>query len=92
MLPYDEFTSLTLAQYGAWAFARLALILDVMDWQFLAMSAPHVSKEFGFSMSSMGILLGPPLIGAGVGGILSGWIADKMGRVKTMFLCMCWYS
>jgi MFS family permease len=40
----------------------------------------------------MGILLGAPLIGAGIGGILSGWVADKMGRVKTMFMCMCWYS
>jgi len=87
-----ESKSLNRVQLSAWAFAWAALVVDVMDWQFLAMSAPQVSKEFGFAMSSMGILLGAPLIGAGIGGILSGWIADKMGRVKTMFMCMCWYS
>jgi MFS family permease len=87
-----ESRSLSGIQYVAWAFAWLALVLDVMDWQFLAMAAPHVTKEYGFSMTNMGILLGAPLIGAGVGGIFSGWLADKMGRVKTMFICMCWYS
>lgn len=89
---HSENRSLNRVQLCAWAFAWVALVLDVMDWQLLAMSAPYVSKEFGFSMSSMGILLGAPLIGAGIGGILSGWVADKMGRVKTMFVCMCWYS
>jgi len=89
---HSENMSLNRVQLSAWAFAWVALVLDVMDWQLLAMSAPYVSKEFGFSMSNMGILLGAPLIGAGIGGILSGWVADKMGRVKTMFLCMCWYS
>jgi len=89
---HSESRSLNRVQLSAWAFAWIALILDVMDWQLLSMSAPYVSKEFGFSMSNMGILLGAPLIGAGIGGILSGWVADKMGRVKTMFMCMCWYS
>ncbi len=89
---YSESRSLNRVQLFTWAFVWIALILDVMDWQFLAMSAPYVLKEFGLSMSNMGILLGAPLIGAGIGGILSGWIADKVGRVKTMFICMCWYS
>ena len=48
-------------QMSAWGFAWIALILDVMDWQLLSMSAPYVSKEFGFSMSNMGILLEPHL-------------------------------
>jgi MFS family permease len=40
----------------------------------------------------MGLLLGSPLIGAGVGGIFSGWLSDKVGRVKAMVLTLCWFS
>lgn len=56
----SESTPLNRVQLFAWVFVWIALILDVMDWQFLAMSAPYVLKEFGFSMPNMGILLGPP--------------------------------
>jgi MFS family permease len=63
-----------------------------MDWQLLAYTAPDITKEFGFTSSQMGILLGAPLIGVGIGGIVSGWLADKMGRVKAMGLCLIWFS
>jgi len=36
--------------------------------------------------------LGAPLLGAGVGGIASGWLSDKFGRVNIMVYCLLWYS
>jgi len=76
----------------AWFFAFLAFSLDLMDWTLLAFTAPEIIKEFKFSREAMGVLLGAPLIGAGIGGILSGWLADKFGRVKAMSLCLVWFS
>jgi MFS transporter, AAHS family, cis,cis-muconate transporter len=76
----------------AWTFAFVAVALDAFDWVSLANVAPMIGKEFGLSPSRLGFLLGAPLLGAGVGGIVSGWISDKIGRVKTMALCIFWFS
>lgn len=84
--------TLSKAAITAWIFAFLAFSLDIMDWQFLAFTMPEIAKEFKFSSSYQGLLLGAPLIGAGIGGILSGWLADKVGRVKAMACCLVWFS
>ncbi|MBC7075102.1 MAG: MFS transporter [Syntrophomonadaceae bacterium] len=75
-----------------WAFAWLALVLDVMDWQLVSVSAKLILQEFNFPQSSMGLILGAPLLGAGLGGLISGTLSDKFGRVNVMFWCLCWYS
>ena len=76
----------------ALAFGLIGNALDFMDWQFLANVAPVITKEFGFSSNTMALLLGAPFIGVGVGGMFGGWVSDRIGRVKTMALCMAWFS
>ena len=73
-------------------FSALGFAIDYMDWQFLANVAPLITKEFGFSSNQMAILLGAPLLGAGLGGMFSGWVSDKIGRVKTMALSLVWFT
>ncbi len=75
-----------------WVFAWMALVLDVMDWQLVSVSASLILEEFNFPSSSMGLILGAPLFGAGIGGLLSGVLSDKYGRVNVMFYCLIWYS
>lgn len=75
-----------------WVFAWIALILDVMDWQMVSVSAKLILKEFEFPKSMMGFILGAPLLGAGIGGLVSGIFSDKFGRVNVMFYCLIWYS
>lgn len=79
-------------QILVWIFAWVALILDVMDWQLLSVSASTILKEFNFPKANLGLLLGAPLLGAGIGGLLSGWLSDKFGRVRVMVYCLTWYS
>jgi len=79
-------------QILVWIFAWLALVLDVMDWQLLSVAASNILAEFKFPKAAMGLLLGAPLLGAGVGGLLSGWLSDKYGRVRVMVYCLVWYS
>jgi MFS family permease len=63
-----------------------------MDWQLVSVSATAISEEFGIPSSSMGLVLGAPLLGAGLGGLVSGILSDKFGRVRVMFVCLIWYS
>ncbi len=77
---------------AAWLFAFLAYSIDLMDWNFLTFSISVISKEFNFTPGQMGFLLGSPLIGAGIGGIFSGWLSDKLGRVKAMVFTLSWFS
>lgn len=79
-------------QFFVWAFAWFALILDVMDWLLVSVSASQILAEFNFPKSAMGLILGAPLLGAGIGGLLSGWLSDKYGRVNVMVYCLMWYS
>lgn len=83
---------LTGTQILVWIFAWVALVLDVMYWQLLSVAASNVLTEFKFTKSSMGLLLGAPLLGAGIGGLLSGWFSDKFGRARVMVYCLIWYS
>lgn len=79
-------------QIFVWVFAWFALVLDVMDWQLLSVAAGDILKEFSFPKAAMGLLLGAPLLGAGLGGLVSGWLSDKFGRVRVMVYCLAWYS
>jgi len=75
-----------------WAFAWIALVLDVMDWQMVSVSSSLILQEFGMSSAAMGYILGGPLLGAGIGGLISGILSDKFGRVTVMVACLIWYS
>ncbi|NPU83987.1 MAG: MFS transporter [Syntrophaceae bacterium] len=90
-IPKDD-APIGATQIFVWIFAWLALVLDVMDWQLLSVAAGNILKEFQFPKASMGLLLGAPLLGAGVGGLISGWLSDKFGRVRVMVYCLAWYS
>lgn len=75
-----------------WVFAWIALVLDVLDWQLVSVAAGAITKELHIPAASMGFVLGFPLLGAGVGGLISGVLSDKFGRVRVMFYCLIWYS
>jgi AAHS family cis,cis-muconate transporter-like MFS transporter len=87
-----EDASLKSIQILVWIFAWFALVLDVMDWSMVSVSASNILAEFKFPKAAMGLILGAPLLGAGIGGLLSGWLSDKFGRVRVMVYCLAWYS
>jgi len=87
-----ENKSLNRYQVSALIFAIAAYVLDILDWQMLAMAGATVMKDLGLTASAFGVLLGAPLIGVGISGFFAGWLADRFGRVKTMVVCIIWYS
>ncbi|MCL6634592.1 MAG: MFS transporter [Peptococcaceae bacterium] len=60
----------------------IALIVDGMDLQMLSLALPVLMQDLHLSKVMAGSLGTWTFVGMGVGGVLSGWLADRFGRVK----------
>jgi AAHS family cis,cis-muconate transporter-like MFS transporter len=60
----------------------IALVVDGMDLQMLALALPSLSRELQVSPVKAGALSTYTLLGMGIGGILAGWLSDRVGRVR----------
>jgi AAHS family cis,cis-muconate transporter-like MFS transporter len=60
----------------------IALVVDGMDLQMLALALPSLSKDLRISTTMAGALGTYTLLGMGIGGILAGWLSDRIGRVR----------
>lgn len=65
----------------------LAMIVDGLDLQVLALAFPSIMKEMNISPLMLGALGTYTLIGMGIGGISAGWASDRVGRVR-----VTWWS
>jgi AAHS family cis,cis-muconate transporter-like MFS transporter len=66
------------------AFAFLGLLVDGADLMFLSFSLSSLKTEFGLTNVQAGSLGSITLAGMVVGGLVSGWAADRFGRVRTV--------
>lgn len=60
----------------------VALLVDGMDLQMLALALPNISTDLQVSPVMLGALSTYTLLGMGVGGIAAGWLSDRIGRVR----------
>ena len=63
----------------------VALAVDGMDLQMLSLALPSISKEFQLSTVTAGLLSTYTLIGMGCGGVLGGWLSDRIGRIRVVW-------
>jgi AAHS family cis,cis-muconate transporter-like MFS transporter len=70
----------------------LALTVDGMDFQMLALSLPSISKELALSTVRAGALSTYTLLGMGIGGVLAGWLSDRIGRVRVVWWSVLTFS
>ena len=70
----------------------IALVVDGMDLQMLALALPSLMKDMGFSSVMAGALGTYTLAGMGIGGVLAGWLADRFGRVRVTFWSIVTFS
>jgi AAHS family cis,cis-muconate transporter-like MFS transporter len=69
-----------------------ALVIDGMDLQVLSLSLPSITKELRLSGVSAGALSTYTLLGMGVGGVLAGWLSDRIGRVRVVWWSVLIFS
>jgi len=63
----------------------VALVVDGMDLQMLALALPSISKDLHVSTLMAGALSTFTLLGMGIGGVLAGWLSDRVGRVRIVW-------
>ncbi len=70
----------------------LVLALNYADRAAIGVGAPYILKEFGFSTTVWGIILGVFALGYAPFCFIGGWTADKFGPRRIMALCIVWWS
>src|SRR5688572_24041739 len=71
-------------QWRALAAAKLGWMLDAMDFMLYAMAIGQLRTYFGFNDATAGMLGTITLVMSGVGGVLFGYLADRLGRTRAL--------
>ena len=70
---------------GGWA-------LDAMDVQMYGFVIPALIATWGISRGQAGALQTAALLVSAIGGWFAGWLADRIGRVRTLQLAILWFA
>src|SRR3954468_16674989 len=89
-MPIEESIDRTGKMVAAGVF--LAMLVDGMDFQALALSLPAISRELHLSTVGAGALSTYTFLGMGIGGVLAGWLADRIGRVRVVWWSVLTFS
>jgi MFS family permease len=71
-------------QWRTLAAAKLGWMLDAMDFMLYAMAIGQLRTYFGFNDATAGMLGTITLLMSGVGGVLFGYLADRLGRTRAL--------
>ncbi|KWX68752.1 MFS transporter [Mycobacterium sp. NAZ190054] len=85
-------TGLNKAQRGAFLGALIGWIFDYYEVFLLTLLVIPLAQEFDLSNGQVGALLAVQLFAMGVGGVLFGWLADRIGRKKVLMLTILVFS
>jgi MFS family permease len=86
------FAEATPAQRKTLIAAALGWALDAFDVMLYALVLSHVMRDLHIDKPTAGVLATLTLLASGVGGVLFGFIADRIGRTKALMLSIGTYS
>lgn len=87
-----SFSDITVAQRRTLIAAGLGWMLDAFDAMLYALVLAHIMVDLGMSKATSGFLATLTLLASGIGGILFGFIADRIGRKRALMLSILTYS
>ena len=85
-------TGATPTQKRALLTTSLGWMLDSMDMMLFSLVLVELERDLHMSVAVGGLLMSLTLISAAVGGVFFGWLADRVGRVRSLMACMLVYS
>jgi AAHS family 4-hydroxybenzoate transporter-like MFS transporter len=65
-------------------FVMLALALDGLDYQLLALVAPVILDEWDLNPANFGLAMAAALFGMAIGAAAGGWMGDRVGRLRSL--------
>src|SRR5688572_16041007 len=78
------YRTITAEQWRVLVAAKLGWMLDAMDFMLYAMAIGQLRMYFGFNDATAGMLGTITLVMSGVGGVLFGYLADRIGRTRAL--------
>src|SRR5450755_974109 len=66
--------------------AALGWMLAAFDAMLYALVLAYVMRDLGMSKATSGLLYTLTLLASGIGGLLFGWLADRIGRKRALML------
>jgi len=72
--------------------AALGWMLDAFDAMLYALVLTYVMRDLGMSKATSGLLNSLTLLASGIGGVLFGFLADRIGRKRALMLSILTYS
>jgi MFS family permease len=91
-MPTATFSDTTVAQRRTLLAASLGWMLDAFDAMLYALVLTHIMRDLGMSKATSGFLATLTLLASGIGGVLFGFIADRVGRKRALMLSILTYS
>jgi MFS family permease len=70
----------------------LGWMLDAMDVMLYSMVLAHLMRDLGMDKATAGLLNSLTLFASAVGGLLFGFLADRVGRTRALMLSILVYS
>jgi MFS transporter, ACS family, glucarate transporter len=69
-----------------------AYLITYMDRTVISSAAPFIRQEFGFSIETMGLILGAFRLGYSLFQIPGGWLGDRFGPRRALTAIVLWWS
>ena len=85
-------TPITEAQRRTLVAAALGWMLDAFDTMLYALLLAYIMRDLGMSKALGGLLGTLTLLASGLGGVLFGFLADRLGRKRALMLSILTYS
>ena len=79
-------------QWKSFWSSYIGWMLDIMDLMLFAMIIVYAGKDLGFNKGMAGMIASATLIATAFGGLIFGFLADRIGRAKSMILSILCYS
>jgi MFS family permease len=86
------FSQTTPAQRRTLLAASLGWMLDAFDAMLYALVLAHIMVDLGMSKATSGFLATLTLLASGIGGVMFGFLADRIGRKRALMLSILTYS
>src|SRR5207248_8708378 len=90
--PFAFIAGATSAQRRTLVAAALGWMLDAFDVMLYSLVVAHIMRDLHMSKQSAGLLNTLTLLASGIGGVLFGFIADRIGRTRALMLSILTYS
>lgn len=90
--PRDAATFTNLQRSIALGFLALAYVFYAWAWNTVDVLRPYIAKDLGLSLTQAGSLYSVQAVGALMGAMINGQLADRFGRRRALMVVMVGYG